>query len=235
MSGQQPARRRNRRGQGGQLREEILAAVNRLLDEWGSIERLTIRAVAAEVGVAAPSVYLHFQDKAELVWAALTDKYEQLAGRMRAADRAAEADGALARLRAQVHAYCQFGLDNPGHYRLMYETPQPLVDQDRIREHPAGLVSGCLREATARCRDAGCGLALPSEQLAHTVWTGTHGVLSLTHSLFPRDQAEQSVRSLVDGLLDSLVVAPGEQFRDRSDQVDTDAMRRIRSVLDSSN
>ncbi|WP_328456786.1 helix-turn-helix domain-containing protein [Amycolatopsis sp. NBC_00438] len=65
--------------------------MNRLLAEWGSHEKLTMRAVAKEVGVAAPSSYRHFADKTELVWAAPADKYEQLAHAMRVADAAVAA------------------------------------------------------------------------------------------------------------------------------------------------
>lgn len=226
------ARARNRRGHGGQLRTEIIAAVNRLLDAWGSVDKLTIRAVAAEVGVAAPSVYLHFSDKAELVWAALSDKYEQLASELRAADATVRPGDALARLRAQVHAYCRFGLDNPGHYRLMYETPQPPVEVSRLRRHPASAVSGSLRAATARCRETGCALALPTEQTAHTLWVGLHGAVSLTHSLFPSTSVQPLIFSLADGLLDSLVAPPGEDFHDKSCAPEGDAVRHLRAVLD---
>jgi AcrR family transcriptional regulator len=34
----------------------VPAAVNRLLDEWGGDEKLTMRAVAKEAGVAAPRI-----------------------------------------------------------------------------------------------------------------------------------------------------------------------------------
>src|SRR3978361_1444081 len=57
---QQPARRRSRRGHGDELRDEVLSAVNRLLDDWGSDEKLTMRAVAHAVGVTPGSIYLHF-------------------------------------------------------------------------------------------------------------------------------------------------------------------------------
>lgn len=229
---QRPGRTRNRRGQGRQLRDEILVAVNHLLDEWGSVDRLTIRAVAAEVGVAAPSVYLHFSDKTELVWAALSGKYEQLADAMRVADEAADANDMPARLRAQVHAYCRFGLEKPGHYRLMYEMPQPSVEASRMRRHPGSLVSGRLREATARCRDAGCSLSLPSEQVAHTLWVGLHGTISLTHSLFATDSIEPLTLSLADGLLDSLVAPAGQRFGGGTESSDTEAMRQIRALVD---
>jgi AcrR family transcriptional regulator len=92
---------------------------------------------------------LHFTDKTELVWAALSDKYEQLAAQMRAADEAAVPDGPRARLLAEVYAYCRFALDNPGHYRLMYEVRQPAVDPARLGLHPARLVSRNFRRALA--------------------------------------------------------------------------------------
>lgn len=143
-------RPRSRRGHGDQLREEILAAVNRLLDEWGSDEKLTMRAVAQEVGVAAPSIYLHFTDKAELVWAALADKYTQLAAAMQTAEQAVGTDaGPRDRLRAQLHAYCRFALANPGRYRLMYQVRQPVGDPEQLGHHPARQVSGPLRRGCA--------------------------------------------------------------------------------------
>jgi AcrR family transcriptional regulator len=53
-------RPRSRRGEGDQLKADVLDAVNRLPAERGSHEKLTMCAVAKEAGVAAPSSYLHF-------------------------------------------------------------------------------------------------------------------------------------------------------------------------------
>jgi AcrR family transcriptional regulator len=196
------------------LRADVLAAVNRLLDEWGSDEKLTMRAVAKEAGVAAPSIYLHFSDKADLVWAALADKYQQLAGQMRAADLAAAADGPRERLRAQAHAYCQFALDNPGHYRLMYEIRQPTVEQEKLGQHPARLVADEFRGALTVCGDDGYPIALPLRQAAHTLWTGLHGMVSIQHSM-GLDTSAETLTGLADGLIDTLVGArpgPGPAF-----------------------
>jgi AcrR family transcriptional regulator len=198
-----PARRRRRRGQ-GDLRGEVLDAVNRLLDKWGSDEKLTMRAVAQEVGVAAPSIYLHFADKAELVWAALSDKYAQLAERMDAAERVVDGAGPRERLSAQVHAYCRFAMDNPGHYRLMYEIRQPTADPERKGLHPARQVSGRLRTALVACADGGYPLSLPLHQAAHTLWTGLHGLVSIQHSL-AMDGSIQNLEAMADGLVDVLV------------------------------
>jgi AcrR family transcriptional regulator len=224
-------RARSPRGRGEELREEILAAVDRLLVEWGSVEKLTVRAVAREVGVTAPSIYLHFADKAELVWAALEDKYSELASRMRTADAAADPDDPFARLRAQVHAYCRFALTDPGHYRLMYEVRQPVVDAARIGRHPARLVSGSLREAVGRCRAAGLPLSLPAEQAAHTLWAGVHGIVALNHSLFAEHSDERPVLGLADGLLGSLVPRDEAARADLAAHGDPAALAEIRQMV----
>jgi len=108
-TGAENGRARSRRGQGAQLRREIVAGVQHLLAEWGSADKLTMRAVAAEVGISAPSIYLHFADKTELVWAALADRYDELVAQMTAADAAVGGD-LRERLRAQAHAYDPFEL-----------------------------------------------------------------------------------------------------------------------------
>jgi AcrR family transcriptional regulator len=224
-------RRRSPRGQGDQLRLEILEAVNRLLVTWGSVEKLTIRAVAKEVGIAAPSIYLHFTDKIDLVWSALSSKYEDLAARMAAADAAARDAGPRERLRAQAHAYCRFALDNPGHYRLMFEVSQPAVGPSRIGRHPAGRISAGFRAGFLRCQESGHVLSLPVEQAALTLWVGLHGIVALNHSLFADASMRDLPLNVADGLLDSLVTGPGGASSLRPVVTETDAAKQIRALM----
>src|SRR5262252_4336768 len=60
-------RERNRRGEGGKLRADILAGATSLLEQTGSEEAVTLRAVAREVGISAPSIYAHFADREAIV------------------------------------------------------------------------------------------------------------------------------------------------------------------------
>lgn len=225
-------RERSPRGQGEQLRREILEAVARLLDEWGGAEKLTMRAVAREAGVAAPSIYLHFSDKADLVWAALEDKYTDLAARMRAADaRAADAGRpARERLTAQAHAYCRFARELPGHYRLMYETRQPQVTAARLPRHPSRHISQTLREGFAQCRAAGHAVHLPDEQAAQTLWAGLHGSIALHHVLKVEEGDGSLTEELASGLVESLVPAAASDVAQPA-AADTEAARKIRSIL----
>jgi hypothetical protein len=48
------AQRRNQRGEGGRLREEIITAASQMIGETGDDTALTVRGVARRVGIAAP-------------------------------------------------------------------------------------------------------------------------------------------------------------------------------------
>ncbi|MEV5681287.1 TetR/AcrR family transcriptional regulator [Streptomyces sp. NPDC052179] len=216
-----------RDGQGSRRRQEIVAAVQRLLGEWGSADRLTMRAVAKEVGISAPSIYLHFSDKTELVWAALEDRYNELAAWMATAARAGDGVDPRVLVRAQARAYCRFAMDSPGHYRLMFEVHQPTADPNRIGGHPARRVSAGLRAGLRDCVDNGFGLSLPVEQAAQTLWAGLHGIVSLHHSLYHDDSSDELVLQLADGLVDALV--PGAPFVAGSG-FETAASRRIKEL-----
>ena len=56
-------RRRNQRGQGARLREELIEAASDLLADQGNPDQVSIRAVATAAGVTPPSIYLHFADR----------------------------------------------------------------------------------------------------------------------------------------------------------------------------
>ena len=108
IAGRRP---RARKGEGAALRDEILAATERLLLETGSAEAVSIRSVADRVGVTPPSIYRHFADKNDLIFEVSTGHFVALDERL---SKAAEGiDDPVDRLRAMGFAYMRFGLDNP--------------------------------------------------------------------------------------------------------------------------
>ncbi|GFE12895.1 putative transcriptional regulator, TetR family protein [Streptomyces glebosus] len=178
MSERAAVRARNPRGQGERLREELLRATERLLEEVGSEDALSLRAVARAAGVAAPSIYRHFSDKTELVWATLEVSYERLAAAMAAA--AAQApDDPVARLRAQLRAYCRYAVAHPATYRLLYETRQTPVDAERLAGHPAGLLVRSWQQALTACEDAGWRVRGSRSEAPYVLWSAVHGRVTL--------------------------------------------------------
>ena len=118
-------RQRNPRGQGERLRDDIIEAASRLLADPAA-PPLTLRAVAREAGVAATSVYLHFDDIESLVRAVADRRFGELA---RLQDEARDADAdPCQRVRAGSLAYCEFGLAHPGHYQVMFTSPLPMPE-----------------------------------------------------------------------------------------------------------
>ena len=113
-------RTRNPRGQGERLREDIVAAASAMLADPAA-PPLTLRGVARAVGVAATSVYLHFDDVESLVLEVARRGFDELRA---AQDAAMDAvTGPCERLRAGSLAYCDWALANPGHYQWMFTNP----------------------------------------------------------------------------------------------------------------
>ena len=114
-------RQRARRGEGDRLRDEILEAVGALLDETNDESAVSIRAIAERVGVSAPSIYRHFEDKEALLSAVCGDVFAQL--QFGIAEAVAEASDPLDALARAGRCYIDFGLQHPEHYRLVFMRP----------------------------------------------------------------------------------------------------------------
>jgi AcrR family transcriptional regulator len=173
-------RTRARRGEGGQLRAEILEAAERLLIETGSEEALTIRAVADAVGVTPPSIYRHFEDKQLLLFEVCGVHFARLEEVARDAMRGI--DDPVAALAAMGRAYARFGVDQPEHYRIMFMgrfdlTPEQYADEVLAGTGPFRL----LVDAVQACLDAGYTSDISEGPVdgALVLWTAVHGITSL--------------------------------------------------------
>ena len=66
-------------GDGDTVRGRIVGAARRLLEERGVEAAVTLRAVAREAGVSAPSIYHHFSDLNAVLDAVITEAYTEYA------------------------------------------------------------------------------------------------------------------------------------------------------------
>jgi AcrR family transcriptional regulator len=168
-----------RRGEGQRLREEILDAADRLLVATGDEEAVSIRAIATEVGVTPGAIYLHFADKAELLFAVCERTFATLDDTLERA--VAGIDDPLASLHARGAAYIRFGVENPDHYRILFMGRPGYTPADWGNERLAKSAAfRHLVEAVASCQAAGVlAPALDPELAAVGLWTTVHGVASL--------------------------------------------------------
>jgi AcrR family transcriptional regulator len=169
-------RPRSKRGQGEKLHSEILSAAQRLLLDTGDEEAVSIRAVADAVGVTPPSIYMHFADKEELLYAVCRKLFEELDELFEA--EAAKSDDALESLRLKGHAYVRFGIEHPEHYRILFMRKR---DPQAEAKHEADDMPAFdhLVDSVRRCMDAG---AIPKADPlpgAIALWSVVHGLTSI--------------------------------------------------------
>ncbi|HEX9977281.1 MAG TPA: TetR/AcrR family transcriptional regulator [Acidimicrobiia bacterium] len=172
-------RARARKGEGERLRDEILDATQSLLVEMGSVDAVSIRAVADRVGVTPPSIYLHFADKHELFFECCRRGFEALEGRMRAAARGRGT--AVHRLRRMGRAYVEFGLENGEQYRVLFGGgPPPSVELPDGEELPGSRAFAMLVETVAEGIASGVlRRDLDPVALAVAFWAAVHGTVMI--------------------------------------------------------
>ena len=181
VEAQQAARRaRNRRGDGGRLREELVAAARRLLSTAQREAEISIRAVTREAGAAPQSFYLQFASLDELLYVVYELEYDEL--RQVLASAAGGERDPQASLLAVCAAYCKFGQEHPARYRALTEVRgQPRHDGWAGRPLPGAPAFAVLLDAVTRAA-AAAGSAADPFLAAATLWAALHGVVSLRAS-----------------------------------------------------
>ena len=201
-------RHRNPRGQGARLSEDIVAGALALIERTGSAEAVTLRAVAREAGIAAPSIYAHFPDRDAVLMAVVVRIFDELTQAIEQGTKSAGQDPA-GRLLAGCEAYVAFGLEHPARYSVLFSTqrpaspdcPEPVPTGPDGRPVP-GFGAGTfalLVQAIQDCVTAGVSASTDAAADATAVWVALHGTVSLRTALprFPWPDPAAFVRQLV--------------------------------------
>jgi AcrR family transcriptional regulator len=174
-------RTRNARGEGKKLRGEIIDAAVKVLSTLGPEDPFSLRSVAKMAKIAAPSVYIHFSDRNVLLLAVLEKLFaEQVAIRAAAESEAAKAGGgAWERLLARSVASVRFGLEHPGHYKVLFEgRVVPRLNDPRVASFGRPLLVRSI-ELIREIPSQPGRVSDDPERLSLLLWSGLHGVISL--------------------------------------------------------
>jgi len=207
----QGRRQRNARGQGSRLTDDIVSGALALIEREGSDEAVTLRAVAREIGIAAPSIYAHFPDRDAIVMAAVARIFDELTVAIDAGLNSAGQDPAD-RLVAGCEGYVAFGLGHPARYGVLFSErriagaragdyckPVPIGPDGRpVLEFGAESFALLVNAVTA-CVSAGVSASTDVVADSTAVWVALHGAVSLRTALprFPWPGLDQFVRQLV--------------------------------------
>jgi len=201
-------RQRNARGQGVRLADDIVAGALALIERTGSDEAVTLRAVAREIGIAAPSIYAHFADRDAIIMAVVLRVFDELSEAITAGQAAAGPDPAD-RLVAGCAGYLSYGMEHPARYGVLfvphgagpeeYCAPVALgADGRPVLEFGAESFA-LLVKAIEECAAAGVSASTDAFADATAVWAALHGTVTLRSALpgFPWPELHQFTRQIV--------------------------------------
>jgi AcrR family transcriptional regulator len=178
----------------GNLRQALMDAALVCIREKGA-DKLSLRALAREVGVSQAAPYRHFEDKVALLSALASDGFERLAGSMEVLMGDIKLDP-LAAFQRAGQAYVEFAQQNPETYRLMYIMKAADFDDNEMaachtsafhlleQTVDAGLASGAFKAAS---KDA----------IVLAAWSMAHGYAQL----------------VIDGIIELADVPPAQHFQ----------------------
>jgi AcrR family transcriptional regulator len=196
------------------LREEIVEAASQLLEQSGSEAAITLRAVAREVGITAPSIYPHFANREAILSAVLTRAFDALLARLRVAVEG-EADP-VARLRAVAHAYVAFAAEQPHRYRVLFERHRPpgaatIETPETVEQMLGADAFAVMLDAVRDCIAAGASKAPSPVEAAIELWVALHGYVTLRSATsgFPWPDTDEILETLVTRLAWIEATPPG--------------------------
>jgi AcrR family transcriptional regulator len=191
-------------------RDKIVAAARSSVVENGR-GALSLRPLAARLGVTAPALYAHFASKEALLTAVAEDEFERLLAQIeRVAD---DAPDPLERVKAQAHAYVTYALANPALFEIIFEFRPPWSSVPTGEELP--LASKAFEISSVAVVDAiAAGQLRETDPLmaSLTIWAAVHGVATvLAAGPGLGDEYETAlVRSVIDNIVSGLAVTVHE-------------------------
>ncbi|MEP1125688.1 MAG: TetR/AcrR family transcriptional regulator [Ilumatobacter sp.] len=167
-------RPRSARGEGDQLRTDLLDAAADLIAEHGSVDGISLRAIARRTGVSPTAVYRHFSDHTELLQTAVRHCWDNF---LRVLEHACSGDGdAFDAFERCGVGYADFALQYPGQYRVMFSHHIEIEAETSIVANSTFLILVDLVQQMLLALDDGRSTHIVAVQ----VHTWIHGIVGLS-------------------------------------------------------
>ncbi len=154
----------------------ILDAAREILAEDG-FDALSMRAVAARVGLSATALYNYFDNKQALVDRVVARGFRRFESYLWSALEGVPAGGSE-RMRALGAAYLRFARENEQYFKIMF-TIQP-ADPREIEELPGGGGYRILKESVTNAMSSGEIRDTDPDLVALYLWSCVHGLATLS-------------------------------------------------------
>jgi AcrR family transcriptional regulator len=186
------------------LRQEILDAARELFIEEG-YESVSMRRIAEKIEYSPTTIYLYFQDKAELLNSICGETFELLINRLEGIQGGVT--DPILRVKAGLREYILFGLENPQHYRVTFMAPHMHPPEKFTDTLSAGMRAfAILQQCVSDCVEAGAFHPVDVNAVSQALWAGSHGVTSLLIAKegFPFVERDTLINMVVDTMVKGL-------------------------------
>ena len=155
----------------------ILSSARDIYLEEG-LQGLSMRKIAAKVGVSATALYRHFDNKEAIVAEMLEEGFRIFGRYLYMALREPTVEG---RMRASGQAYVSFALEQPKYYETIFMSPTETWAEQPPESHIEGGMATFqfLVDRVKEGMDAGIFRKDDPEDVAVTIWAQSHGLVSL--------------------------------------------------------
>jgi AcrR family transcriptional regulator len=188
------------------LRQEILDAARDLFVRDG-YENVSMRRIADKIEYSPTTIYLYFQDKAEILYCLCEETFARL---VREFERLKEnySGDPVQCLRRGMRAYIEFGLKYPNHYKVTFISHPQHHEPDRyLNPNSMGMKAfGFLPRLVGEAVQQGKFRPVDVEATSQVIWAAIHGLTSLliAHPDFPWVQKSALMDHMLDTVLDGL-------------------------------
>ena len=198
-------------------RDAILDAARTILvqRDYG---RFSMRGVAAEAGCSSGTIYLHFKSEQLLLNCIVDEVFDALLETLEQIDNM---DDPIQSLIKKLHAYVDFGLQFPHHYRVAFiQRPPGRAVTVEGKPHACYDV---LRDSVRSCIDQKFFASLDVETASQVLWSVIHGVTSalIVMPKFPWVDREL----LIDTVIDTAIEGLRKTSENGLDRVDSNTAR----------
>ena len=181
-----------------ELRQEILDAARDLFVREG-FENVSMRKIAEKIEYSPTTIYLYFQDKADLLDCLCEETLARLVRKQGVLDQTVS--DPLERLQRGFRSYIEFGLKYPNHYKVAFMMSRPPDQIERPgKSHELGQKAfNHLRTTLALCAQEHLIDVPDLEATAQGLWATIHGLTSLliAHPKFEWVERDHLIDTLI--------------------------------------
>jgi AcrR family transcriptional regulator len=159
----------------GELREALISATRRLVEERGA-ENFTLADACRAAGVTTAAPYRHFRGKQEILEEIASRGFDELRSRSTAM-LARKGEGTLEGIIAMGQAYVAFAVEETAVFRLMFGQQPSLKKAEQVLGTGHACFGNVIDQVALYCKRNH--VRGDAQEIALKLWTFVHGAASL--------------------------------------------------------